>query len=84
MRYMKLSTFLLLLDGRLFVPTIQLLQDGDRLESRVPEKLLGPTTYGRKMQPIVELTSSYCSGRDAVRRCSGLKAPNIVEQPSRF
>jgi hypothetical protein len=53
MRYMKLSTFLLLLDGRLFVPTIQLLQDGDRLESRVPEKLLGPTTYGRKMQPIV-------------------------------
>jgi hypothetical protein len=53
-RYMKLSTFLLLLDGRLFVPTIQLLQDGDRLESRVPEKLLGPTTYGRKMQPIVE------------------------------
>jgi len=54
MRYMKLSTFLLLLDGRLFIPAIQLLQTGDRLESRVPEKLLGPTTYGRKMQPIVE------------------------------
>ncbi len=53
MRYMKLSTFLLLLDGGLFIPTIRLLQTGDRLESRVPKALLRPN-YGRKMRPIVE------------------------------
>jgi hypothetical protein len=53
MRYMKLSTFLLLLDGRLFIPTIRLLQAGDRLESRVPKELLRPN-YGDKMRPIVE------------------------------
>jgi hypothetical protein len=53
MRYMKLSTFLLLLDGGLFIPTIRLLQTGDRLESRVPKELLRPN-YGGKMRPIVE------------------------------
>jgi hypothetical protein len=53
MRYMKLSTFLLLLDGRLFVPTIRLLQSVDRLESRVPQELLRPN-YGQKMRTIVE------------------------------
>src|SRR5260221_2437465 len=52
MRYMKLGTFLLLLDGGLFIPTIRLLQTGDRLESRVPKELLRPN-YGRKMRPIV-------------------------------
>jgi hypothetical protein len=53
MRYMKLSSFLLLLDGHLFIPTIRLLQSGDRLESRVPQELLRPN-YGQKMRPIVE------------------------------
>jgi hypothetical protein len=53
MRYMKLSTFLLLLDGRLFIPTIRLLQSGDRLESGVPQELLRPN-YGQKMRTIVE------------------------------
>jgi hypothetical protein len=50
-RYMKLETFLLLLDNRLFIPTLKLLQGGDRLESRIPEKLC--PNYWKKMQPIV-------------------------------
>jgi hypothetical protein len=50
-RYMKLETFLLLLDNRLFIPTLKLLQGGDRLESRIPEKLC--PNYWKKMQPVV-------------------------------
>jgi hypothetical protein len=52
-RYMKLETFLLLLSGRIFIPTLGLLQStSDKLESRVPEKSL--RQYGEKMRNIVE------------------------------
>lgn len=51
-RYMKLSTFLLLLDNRLFIPTLKLLQAGDRLESLIPEKLC--QNYWQKMKPVAE------------------------------
>jgi hypothetical protein len=36
-RYMKLSTFLLLLDNRLFIPSLRLLQVSDRFEARIPQ-----------------------------------------------
>ena len=52
-RYMKLSTFLLLLENRLFIPSLRLLQSSDNLESRIPEKLLR-SRYGKKMRAIVE------------------------------
>jgi hypothetical protein len=51
-RYMNLSTFLLLLDNRLFIPTLKLLQEGDKLESLIPEKLC--MNYFHKMKPVVE------------------------------
>jgi hypothetical protein len=35
-RYMKTSTFLLLLGGKVFIPTLSTLQSGDRLEALVP------------------------------------------------
>ena len=35
-RYMKLETFLLLLDGRVFIPTLKQLQTGDRIEGLLP------------------------------------------------
>src|SRR5260370_27216202 len=37
-RYMKLSAFLLLLDNRLFIPNLKLLQAQDRRESRIPQE----------------------------------------------
>ena len=51
-RYMKLSAFLLLLDNRLFIPNLKLLQAQDRRESRIPQELLGPT-YWQKMSEVV-------------------------------
>jgi hypothetical protein len=36
-RYMKLSTFLLLLNDRIFIASLQLLQASDRLEARIPQ-----------------------------------------------
>jgi len=39
-RYMRLTTFLMLLEGRLFVPTLVTLRKGDPLESNIPA-----TTY---------------------------------------
>ena len=40
-RYMSLPTFLLLLGGRVFIPTLVKLRETDRLESNVPESALG-------------------------------------------
>jgi hypothetical protein len=51
-RYMKLETFLLLLNQRLFIPTIQALKAKDRWESLVPARA-DRLYYGRRMQPIV-------------------------------
>jgi hypothetical protein len=55
--YMKLSTFLLLLDNRLFIPTLKLLQAGDRLESLIPEKLC--ENYFQKMKSVVGLHARW-------------------------
>jgi hypothetical protein len=41
-RYMRLTTFLMLLEGRLFLPTLATLRKGDPLESNIPA-----TTYFR-------------------------------------
>jgi hypothetical protein len=51
-RYMKLSTFLLLLDNRLFLPNVQKLQESDRLEANV--QLYNCLNYLAKMWPLVE------------------------------
>jgi hypothetical protein len=40
-RYMKLSTFLLLLDNRLFIPSVRLLQATDRFEAKIPQWCCG-------------------------------------------
>jgi hypothetical protein len=50
-RYMKLETFLLLLDGLVFVPTLKTLQNADRNEAILP--LLWTPFYEEKMRPIV-------------------------------
>jgi hypothetical protein len=51
-RYMKLGTFLLLLDNRLFIPTLGLLQSTDRFELRTPKRSL--RSYGQRMLHILE------------------------------
>lgn len=50
-RYMKLETFLLLLDSRVFIPTLKTLQNGDRLEANLPA--IWTAFYEEKMGPIV-------------------------------
>jgi hypothetical protein len=40
------------LSNRLFIPTLKLLQAGDRLESLIPEKLC--KNYWQKMKPVVQ------------------------------
>jgi hypothetical protein len=48
-RYMKLSTFLLLLDNRLFIPSLRLLQGSDRLEARIPQWCCAPSLHYEDM-----------------------------------
>jgi hypothetical protein len=48
-RYMKLSTFLLLLDNRLFIPSLRLLQASDRFEARIPEWCCAPSLHYEDM-----------------------------------
>jgi|SRR5271165_236376 len=48
-RYMKLSTFLLLLKNRLFIPSLRLLQETDRLEARIPQSCCAPSLHYEDM-----------------------------------
>jgi hypothetical protein len=57
-RYMKLSSFLLLLAGKVFIPSIEALQASDRFESRVPRGVLGPD-YQDLVWPIIESVKDW-------------------------
>jgi hypothetical protein len=46
-RYMKLSTLLLLLADRVFLPSLRCLQSDDKLEGLVPQKM--SSGYGREI-----------------------------------
>jgi hypothetical protein len=49
-RYMKLSTFLLLLADRVFLPSLRCLQSEDKLEALIPRTVWHP--YGEHVQGI--------------------------------
>ena len=51
-RYVRLSTFLLYLTNRAFIPSLRLLQSLDPLEGRLPEKVFEPG-YGRQLESIL-------------------------------
>jgi hypothetical protein len=51
-RYMKLSTLLLLLAGRVFLPSLRCLQSDDKLEGLVPQMM--STGYGRILYPRIK------------------------------
>src|SRR6266478_3256618 len=76
-RYMKLSAFLLLLDNRLFVPNLKLLQAQDRRESRIPQEVLGPT-YWQKMSEVVSPHEQAL-----LRITAGPKGGKGLDQPLR-
>jgi hypothetical protein len=46
---MKLSTFLLLLNDRIFIPSLRLLQASDRLEARIPQWCCAPSRQYERM-----------------------------------
>lgn len=48
-RYVRLSTFLLYLTNRAFIPSLRLLQSMDPLECRLPEKVFEPG-YGTRLE----------------------------------
>jgi hypothetical protein len=48
-RYTRLSAFLLLLDNRLFIPSLKLLQSKDRLEARIPQRCCEPSLHYEDM-----------------------------------
>jgi len=52
-RYMKLSTFILLLANKVFIPSIQTLQTMDKLESRISEQIW-PDGYWEQLLPLLE------------------------------
>jgi hypothetical protein len=49
-RYVRLSTFLLYLSKRVFIPSLRLLQKVDPLEGRLPETVFQPG-YGTQLEP---------------------------------
>ncbi|MGA8482216.1 MAG: hypothetical protein WB696_29960 [Chthoniobacterales bacterium] len=52
-RYMKLETFLLILNSRVFIPTLGCLAATDRLESRIPQRFHGHN-YPEAMKQVVK------------------------------
>jgi len=52
-RYMKLETFLLMLNSRVFIPTLECLTTADRLESRIPQRFHG-LQYPKAMKQVVQ------------------------------
>jgi hypothetical protein len=51
-RYVRLSTFLLYLTNRAFIPSLRLLQSMDPLECRLPEKVFEPG-YGTRLESLL-------------------------------
>lgn len=51
-RYMKLSTLLLLLADRVFLPSLRCLQSPDKLEGLVPQMMA--SGYGEKLYPRIK------------------------------
>jgi len=52
-RYMKLETFLLMLNSRVFIPTLECLTTAGRLESRIPQRFHG-LQYPKAMKQVVQ------------------------------
>lgn len=52
-RYMKLETFLLMLNSRVFIPTLGCLAATDRLESRIPQRFHSHN-YPEAMKQVVK------------------------------
>jgi hypothetical protein len=52
-RYVKLETFLLMLNSRVFIPTLGCLTAKDRLESRIPQRFHG-RKYPEAMKQVVK------------------------------
>jgi hypothetical protein len=51
-RYMKLETFLLMLNSRVFIPTLECLRAVDHLESRIPQRFHG-LKYPEAMKRLI-------------------------------
>jgi hypothetical protein len=65
-RYMKLETFLLMLNSRVFIPTLECLRGIDRLESRIPErfhKSRYPEAMKRLVLPHQEWLDKVATGK---------------------
>jgi hypothetical protein len=65
-RYMRLETFLLLLDGRVFIPTLKQLQSGDSNEGLLPFMRTG--FYSDKMRSIIVPHKDTWTPRDSSPR----------------
>src|SRR5258708_35282041 len=61
-RYMKLSTLLMLLYGRVFLPNLRKLQDIDAHEGRLPSYLFGKY-YGQHLRDILEPHENWLLGK---------------------
>jgi hypothetical protein len=65
-RYMKLETFLLMLNSRVFIPTLECLRAMDRLESRIPQrfhKSRYPEAMKRLVLPHQEWLDQVATGK---------------------
>jgi hypothetical protein len=61
-RYMKLSTFILLLANKVFIPSLRTLQSMDRLESRVSEEIW-PDGYWEQIRELLEPSEKWLLGK---------------------
>src|SRR5258708_35524155 len=71
-RYMKLSTLLMLLYGRVFLPNLRKLQDIDAHEGRLPSYLFGKY-YGHHLRDILEPHENWLLGR--------AEGPGVPKEP---
>src|ERR1700730_14843354 len=66
-RYMKMSTFLMLLCGRAFIPRLRTLQKMDQQEGMLPISMFGKA-YGVQLKNILEVHESWLLKRTSKKQ----------------
>src|SRR5271166_1248127 len=72
-RYMKLETFLLLLSGKIYIPTLRQLRQGDRQESEAAMDASGDylKKLGQRLEPHMEWLLAHSDKAYKIRPVSG-------------
>jgi hypothetical protein len=79
-RYMKASTFLLLLGGKVFIPTLSRLQSCDRLEALVPSKVWSLYLHRPGVHPWETVRKFIADSEEWLKSKADRNKPKVVRE----